>query len=111
MCDCTGAAAGSSRAPLAEVSSSPSDAQLRAVKEATREMLAARNWTGSATVASLQARMSLAGHNLSEEQLIKVSHLHLTCHIYRLYYCKIPIFMVAFGVLNLGNSLCCKVCR
>ena len=64
--------AASSRAPLAEVSSLPSESQLRAVKEATKEMLAARNWTGSATVASLQARMSLAGHNLTEEQLVKV---------------------------------------
>lgn len=49
-----------------------SESQMRAVKEAVREMLAARNWTGSATVASLQARMSLAGHNLSEEVLVKV---------------------------------------
>ena len=55
-----------------EAVSGMSDSQLRAVKEAVREMLGARNWTGSATVASLQARISLSGHDLTEELLIKV---------------------------------------
>jgi len=59
-------------------SSSPlplSDLHLGAVKEVVREMLGARNWTGSSTVAALQARMSMAGHHLADNLLIKVSPL------------------------------------
>ena len=48
-----------------------SDLHLGAVKEVVREMLGARNWTGSGTVAALQARMSMAGHNLADDLLIK----------------------------------------
>lgn len=65
----------SERQPLAEISTQPTEPQMKAVKEAVKEMLAARNWTGSATVASLQARLSLAGHYLAEELLIKVAQI------------------------------------
>jgi hypothetical protein len=63
---------------VASPSSSPlplSDLHLGAVKEVVREMLGARNWTGSSTVAALQARMSMAGHNLADNLLIKVGPL------------------------------------
>jgi len=55
-----------------------SDLHLGAVKEVVREMLGARNWTGSSTVSALQARMSMAGHNLADNLLVKVSILRNT---------------------------------
>lgn len=58
-------AAGSSAPPL-------SDLQLDRVRAGVREMVQARGWTGSGTVAALQARLSMGGHELSEAALIKV---------------------------------------
>ena len=60
-------------ADAAQTQAPLSDMQMGAVRAAAREMVTGRSWSGSATVAALQARLAMNGQHLSEASLIKAS--------------------------------------
>ena len=46
---------------------------MAAVRDTVKAMLGARSWTGSNTLAALQAQLSMKGRSLSEASIIRVS--------------------------------------
>ena len=76
FCQAGPSARGRTAQPLADAAQplAPlSDMQMGAVRAAAREMVTARSWSGSATVAALQARLAMNGLHLGEASLIKAS--------------------------------------
>ena len=76
LCQAGPSARGRTDQPLADAAQPPApplDMQMGAVRAAARDMVTARSWSGSATVAALQARLAMNGLHLSEASLIKAS--------------------------------------